>query len=129
MASPGSRKYRKPRRFLKCNVSTKETAVDRCVCLRSSGPPPLSYSEVREVVLQVPGRKRKGFYIFLNIPSMQRRMKSDGPGDEMKACIDWYLLNHPHPSWRGIITALDGAQETAIADSIRERAEPLEGEP
>lgn len=56
---------------------------------------------------------------------MQEGMKSDK--DEMKAYIDWYLLNNPHPSWRGIITALDAAQETTIADSIRGWAESLKG--
>ena len=65
--------------------------------------------------------------MFLNIPSLREREKSDG--DEMKAHIDWYLQSHSHPSWRGIISALDGTEQTTIADSIRGWAEPIKGEP
>ena len=92
-----------------------------------SGSPPLTYSNIRDIVSRVPGRKRKGFYIFLDIPSLREKVKSDG--DETKAHIDWYLQSHPHPSWRGIITALDGTEQTTIADSIRGWAEPIKGEP
>ena len=48
----------------------------------------------------------------------------DGGG---RAVVETWLHTDPQPSWRRLILALDRAEETSVADTIRGYAEPLRG--
>jgi len=53
-------------------------------------------------------------------------------GDRLRAVIEFWVQDDEEdeqPSWRSIIYALDCADETRIADSIRHFAEPVSGKP
>ena len=116
------------------------------VCVSSPGPPPLTFSNVRNVLIKIPARlwgkwdkeDERIFYISKrNIQSMlgvsceQQRLigsKCATNSNRISASINHYLLNSDHPSWRHIIVTLDWMEETDLADSIRDWAEPLKGQ-
>ena len=47
----------------------------------------------------------------------------------LKEAVEWFLQGRGHfqPSWRAVIFALDGAEETPVADRIRSYGEPVQG--
>ena len=47
--------------------------------------------------------------------------------DQKKQSISYWINTDPLASWRRLIAALDGMEETELADSIRSNAEPLTG--
>lgn len=57
---------------------------------------------------------------WLSIPYPKR-------GKPLKDVITYWLETDPFPSWRRLITSLDGLKEKIVADRIRHYAEPLTG--
>ena len=93
--------------------------------------PPLTVKNILTAVQGVPwrslGRRIIPVTIYDEIPSQHH---SDD--DRLCAVVQYFLHNDvvdEEPSWRRIILALDGENETrAAADNIRHFAEPLPGE-
>ena len=115
------------------------------VCVSSSGPPPLTFSNVRNALIKIPARlwgkwDKEIDYISLFNPNIQDALgmsrkqqrligsKCATNSDRISASINHYLLNSDRPSWRGIIVSLDEVRETHLADSIRDWVEPLKGQ-
>ena len=116
------------------------------VCVSSPGPPPLTFSNVRNVLIKIPARlwgkwdKEDDDTIIYFNPNIQNALgvsrkqqrligsKCATNSDRISASINHYLLNSDHPSWRGIIVSLDKVEVTHLADSIRDWAEPLKGQ-
>ena len=121
------------------------------MCVSSPGPPPLTFSNVRNVLIKIPARlwgkwdkedvdiiirvnpyrSMSNIQDALGVSREQQRLigsKCATNSDRISASINHYLLNSDHPSWRGIIVSLDGVKETHLADSIRDWAEPLKGQ-
>ena len=73
----------------------------------------------------------KGVLFWLGVPnSKQQEIREQYVSDEDKAvekCIEWWVEHATDVSWRKIIHSLDRADETAVADSIRQYAEPPSG--
>ena len=73
------------------------------------------------------------FLVFrwLGVPlSKQQEIREQCGSDEDKAvekCIEWWLEHATDVSWRQIIYCLDCTEETAVADGLRQYAEPLSG--
>ena len=73
------------------------------------------------------------FLVFrwLGVPlSKQQEIREQCGSDEDKAvekCIEWWLEHATDVSWRKIIYSLDLAGETAVADGLRQYAEPPSG--
>ena len=67
--------------------------------------------------------------IYLKVNEIEQLYQSDG--DRLRAVIECWMQEGgrwgEQPSWRGIICALDGANEMRIADDIRHFAEPVSG--
>ena len=61
--------------------------------------------------------------------SKQNEIRHNFPDemDQKKQMIVYWINTDPLASWRRLITALDGMEETELADSIRSNAEPLTG--
>ena len=62
--------------------------------------------------------------------SKQQEIREQYDSDEDKAvekCIEWWVEHATDVSWRKIIHSLDWAEETAVADGIRQYAEPPSG--
>ena len=95
---------------------------------------PLTTSNVLAVV-----RKVKNWWIgwlsvsltdWLYIPeSKQKEIKANFPDelDQKKEAISYWINTDPRASWRRLIIALDGMEETKLANSIKSNAEPLTG--
>ena len=68
---------------------------------------------------------------YLGVPwSEQQEIREQCGSDEEKAmekCIEWWLEHATDISWRKIIHNLDEAGETAVADGLRQYAEPPSG--
>ena len=67
----------------------------------------------------------------LRVPeSKQHEIREQCGSDEEKAvakCIEWWVNHATNVSWRDVIRSLDWAEETKVADGIRQHAEPLTG--
>ena len=67
----------------------------------------------------------------LGVPeSKQQEIREQCGSDEEKAvekCIEWWLEHATDVSWRKIIYSLDRVGETAVADGLRQYAEPPSG--
>ena len=67
----------------------------------------------------------------LGVPeSKQQEIREQCGSDEEKAVeksIEWWLEHATDVSWRKIIHSLDEAEETAVADGLRQYAEPPSG--
>ena len=121
------------------------------MCVSSPGPPPLTFSNVRNVLIKIPARlwgkwdkedvdiiirvnpyrSMSNIQDALGVSREQQRLigsKCATNSDRISASINHYLLNSDHPSWRGIIVSLDKVKETHLANSIRDWAEPLKGQ-
>jgi len=48
--------------------------------------------------------------------------------DRLRAVVEHWLQNGGHPSWSVLMWALDWAEESQLADPIRDYAEPPRGE-
>ena len=72
-----------------------------------------------------------GVFGVLGVPlSKQQEIREQCGSDEDKAvekCIEWWLEHATDVSWRKIIHSLDRAGETAVADGLRQYAEPPSG--
>ena len=55
--------------------------------------------------------------------SKQQEIREQYGSNEDKA-VEWWVEHATDVSWRKIIHSLDWAEETAVADSIRQYAEP-----
>ena len=70
-------------------------------------------------------------FMYLGVPrSKQREIREQCGSDEEKAvekCIEWWLEHATEASWRKIIHSLYEAGETAVADGLRQYAEPPSG--
>ena len=68
---------------------------------------------------------------YLGVPrSKQQEIREQCGSDEEKAvekCIEWWLEHATDVSWRKIIHSLYEARETAVADGLRQYAEPPSG--
>ena len=68
---------------------------------------------------------------WLDVPlSKQQEIREQCGSDEDKAaekCVEWWLEHATDISWRKIIHSLDWAGETAVADGLRQYAEPPTG--
>ena len=67
----------------------------------------------------------------LGVPeSKQQEIREQCGSDEEKAvakCIEWWVSHATNVTWRDVIHSLDKANETKVADGIRQHAEPLTG--
>ena len=67
----------------------------------------------------------------LGVPeSKQHEIREQCGSDEEKAvakCIEWWVNHATNVTWRDVIHSLDRANETKVADGIRQHAEPLTG--
>ena len=72
-----------------------------------------------------------GVFRLLGVPqSKQQEIREQCGSDEDKAaekCIEWWLEHATDISWKEIIYWLDWAGETAVADGLRQYAEPPSG--
>ena len=72
-----------------------------------------------------------GVFVYLGVPlSKRQEIREQCGSDEEKAvekCIEWWLEHATDVSWRKIIHSLDKAWETAVADGLRQYAEPPSG--
>ena len=72
-----------------------------------------------------------GVFDQLGVPrSKQQEIREQCGSDEEKAvekCIEWWLEHATDISWRKIIHSLDWVEETAVADGLRQYAEPPSG--
>ena len=71
-----------------------------------------------------------GLADWLYIPkSKQVEIKHYFPDEleQKKQMISYWINTDPLAGWRRLITALDGMEETQLADLIRSNAEPLTG--
>ena len=72
-----------------------------------------------------------GIFDELGVPrSKEQEIREQCGSDEEKAvekCIEWWLEHATDVSWRKIIYSLDEARETAVADGLRQYAEPPSG--
>ena len=132
-------------------MSVSNVMCECVVCVSSPGPPPLTFCNVRNVLIKIPARlwgkwdkedvdiiirvnpyrSMSNIQDALGVSREQQRLigsKCATNSDRISASINHYLLNSDHPSWRGIIVSLDGVKETHLADSIRDWAEPLKGQ-
>ena len=68
---------------------------------------------------------------WLGVPLFkQQEIREQCGSDEEKAvekCIEWWLEHVTDVSWRKIINSLDKTEETAVADGLRQYAEPPSG--
>ena len=73
----------------------------------------------------------RGVLYQLGVPrSKQQEIREQYGSDEEKAvekCIEWWLEHATDVSWRKIIHSLDWAGEIAVADGLRQYAEPPSG--
>ena len=72
-----------------------------------------------------------GLLGWLGVPeSKQQEIREQCGSDEEKAvakCIEWWVNHATNVTWRDVIHSLYRAQETKMADGIRQHAEPLTG--
>ena len=72
-----------------------------------------------------------GVFSRLGVPgTKQQEIQEKHGSDEDKAveeCIEWWLEHATDISWRKIIYSLDLAEETNVADGLRQYAEPPSG--
>ena len=72
-----------------------------------------------------------GLLDWLGVPnSKQHEIREQCGSDEEKAvakCIEWWVSHATNVTWRDVIHILDRAEETKVADGIRQLAEPLTG--
>ena len=47
--------------------------------------------------------------------------------DRLSEVFSYFLRLDPDASWRSVLTALDGIEETKLADRLRQLAEPVTG--
>ena len=77
------------------------------------------------------GEYDPGVFGELGVPlSKEEEIREQCGSDEDKAvekCIEWWLEHATDVSWRKIIHSLDRAGETAVADGLRQYAEPPSG--
>ena len=75
--------------------------------------------------------KEYGLLRFLGVPeSVRQEIREQCGSDEEKAvakCIEWWVNHATNVTWRDVIRSLDRAEETKVADGIRQHAEPLTG--
>ena len=126
-------------------MSVSSVLCECVLCVSSPGPPPLTFNNVRNVLIKLPARcwgkwdkedddndpYNRNIQDALGVSREQQRLigsKCATNSDRISASINHYLLNSDHPSWRGIIVSLDWVGETHLADSIRDWAEPLKGQ-
>ena len=73
----------------------------------------------------------RGILTLLGVPdSKQHEIREQCGSDEEKAvakCIEWWVNHATNVTWRDVIRSLDKANETKVADGIRQHAEPLTG--
>ena len=73
----------------------------------------------------------RGVLFWLEVPEeKQEEIKKQCDSDQVKAveeCIKWWLQHATNVSWRQIIWSLDWENETRVADTLRQYAEPLSG--
>ena len=73
--------------------------------------------------------ENNGLADYLRIPDeikgdiTKRHRKSN----HLRKVVSYYLTRCPSPSWRGIILAVEWMGAHDVADSIRERVEPVRG--
>ena len=74
---------------------------------------------------------KNGLLGLLGVPkSKQQEIREQCGSDEEKAvakCIEWWVNHATNVTWRDVIHSLDRANETKVADGIRQHAEPLTG--
>ena len=72
--------------------------------------------------------RRLGIWLWIPDSTLDdiKQQHSDDRG-RMEAIISHWLKIDPSPSWRRLITELNGAGYHQTADSIRQFAEPLTG--
>ena len=72
-----------------------------------------------------------GLLGLLGVPESKRQeLREQCGSDEEKAvakCIEWWVNHATNVTWRDVIHILDWANETKVADGIRQHAEPLTG--
>ena len=75
--------------------------------------------------------KGDGLLSRLGVPwSKKQEIREQCGSDEEKAvakCIEWWVKHATNVTWRDVIHSLDRAEETKVADGIRQHAEPLTG--
>ena len=75
--------------------------------------------------------RNRGVVSCLGVPqSKQEEIREQCGSDDAKAveeCIKWWVEHATNVSWREIIHSLDQANETRVADSLRQYAEPPSG--
>ena len=96
--------------------------------------PPLTLENVLEAVKKVKSWRELGDGLFGYL-SLKRKndIERQHGSDEacLKAVVDAFLLgegNYKAPSWRMVMHALHGANESHLADQIKSYAEPVQGE-
>ena len=115
-------------------TAVQNVSEDDIITFVSHFPPPFSTSaltveNILTVVQGVPWRSL-GARIFPSgiYDEIDRQHHTDD--DRLRAVVQRFLQGDgvdKEPSWRRIILALDGANETRAANSIRHFAEPLTG--
>ena len=97
-------------------------------CTTSSplAAPPLTLEAVTEAVKEVTW---DNLCICLHIPASKcDEIEVQCPAkDRQRVLVEWWLSTDPAPSWRRLVQQLDDSGDTASADKIRCRVEPVQG--
>ena len=65
---------------------------------------------------------------WLDIPGSKYSEKQHANGTKhIKALCEWYLTNHPAPSWRHIAEGLYGARKHEVLEVLRDQVHYLKG--
>ena len=82
-------------------------------------------------LLSLGGEDNEGLLSLLGVPkSKQQEIREHCGSDEEKAvakCIEWWVNHATNVTWRDVIHRLYEAEETRVADGIRQHAEPVQG--
>ena len=107
------------------------TVVKWCLFFFLCLAPPLTIESILTAVQGV-AWKGLGKMLFWNNPSYVNEIEAQEQSDDerLHALIDHWLEGegNEQPSWRALIYNLDHAEETELADKIRQFAEPVSGE-
>ena len=83
---------------------------------------------VLRAVQEVKDTDRLGLH--MGIPESKRQEvynQFSSVPQQRKSLIQYWMEQDPKASWRGLIVALDGMGEKAVADNLRHLAEPITG--
>ena len=91
---------------------------------------PLRVDTVLRALQGVKDWKRLGESLIgcTNPKLIEIQTQSRSSVDRLRAVVEHWLQNGGRPSWRVIMWALDWAEESQLADPIRDYAEPPRGE-